>query len=108
MGEMTSSRDFVTDPNGDLYPLVRKSADCDEAVAYNHYLLTRGSACRVMGAFFPYATYEVTFRAEGWGCVIPIRQGSRMRCYWLTFDRHRGSDYTWSYGNLYGFEAIED
>ena len=42
---------------------------------------------------------------RGWGTVIPIRLGSRTRCFWLTFDRHNGSDYNWSYGNLYCFEA---
>lgn len=42
---------------------------------------------------------------RGWGTVIPVRQGSRMRYYWLTFDRHNGSDYNWSYGNFYCFEA---
>jgi hypothetical protein len=30
--------------------------------------------------------------------------GSRIRRFWLTFDRHNGSDYEWSYGNLYCFE----
>ena len=29
----------------------------------------------------------------------------RTRYFWLTFDRHKGSDYNWSYGNLYCFEA---
>ena len=42
---------------------------------------------------------------RGWGTVIPIQQGSRMRYYWLTFDRHNGSDYNWSYGNFYCYEA---
>lgn len=42
---------------------------------------------------------------RGWGCVIPVRLGSRTRYFWLTFDRHNGSDYNWSYGNLYCFEA---
>ncbi len=42
---------------------------------------------------------------RGWGTVIPITQGSRTRYFWLTFDRHNGSDYNWSYGNLYCFEA---
>lgn len=44
---------------------------------------------------------------RGWGTIIPVRQGSRMRYYWLTFDRHNGSDYNWSYGNFYCFEAKE-
>jgi hypothetical protein len=29
-----------------------------------------------------------------------------MRYYWMTFDRHKGSDYNWSYGNLYCFEWL--
>jgi len=43
---------------------------------------------------------------RGWGCVIPVRLGSRTRYFWLTFDRHNGSAYNWSYGNLYCFEAM--
>ncbi len=42
---------------------------------------------------------------RGWGTLIPIKLGTRTRYFWLTFDRHRGSDYNWSYGNLYCFEA---
>lgn len=42
---------------------------------------------------------------RGWGTLMPIKLGSRTRYFWLTFDRHRGSDYNWSYGNLYLFEA---
>lgn len=42
---------------------------------------------------------------RGWGTLIPVRMGSRTRYFWLTFDRHNGSDYNWSYGNLYCFEA---
>ena len=44
---------------------------------------------------------------RGWGCVIPVCLGSRKRYFWLTFDRHNGSDYNWSYGNFYCFEAEE-
>lgn len=44
---------------------------------------------------------------RGWGTVIPVKQGTRTRYYWLTFDRHRGSDYNWSYGNLYCFEGYD-
>ena len=42
---------------------------------------------------------------RGWGTVVPIKLGSRTRYFWLTFDRHKGSKYNWSYGNLYCFEA---
>ncbi len=41
----------------------------------------------------------------GWGTVIPVKLGSRTRLFWMTFDRHNGSDYNWSYGNLYCYEA---
>ena len=43
---------------------------------------------------------------RGWGTVIPVTMGSRKRYFWLTFDRHNGSTYNWSYGNIYCFEAI--
>ena len=43
---------------------------------------------------------------RGWGTLMPIPMGSRMRYYWMTFDRHKGSDYNWSYGNLYCFELL--
>lgn len=43
---------------------------------------------------------------RGWGTLIPVPAGSRMRYYWLTFDRQLGSNYNWSYGNLYCFEGI--
>lgn len=42
---------------------------------------------------------------RGWGCVMPLQCGSRIRYFWLTFDRHNGSTYQWSYGNVYCFEA---
>ena len=41
---------------------------------------------------------------RGWGTVMPLWCGSRRRVFWLTFDRHKGSDFNWSYGNLYCFE----
>lgn len=42
---------------------------------------------------------------RGWGTIVPVKQGSRTRYYWVTFDRHNGSGHNWSYGNLYCFEA---
>lgn len=42
---------------------------------------------------------------RGWGTVFPVTLGSRTRYFWLTFDRHNGSSYNWSYGNLYCFEG---
>lgn len=43
---------------------------------------------------------------RGWGTLIPVTLGSRTRIFWLTFDRHNGSSFNWSYGNLYCFEAV--
>ena len=40
---------------------------------------------------------------RGWGTYIPVLRGTRETVYHLTFDRERGSDYNWSYGNLYCF-----
>lgn len=53
---------------------------------------------------------EATFNFDdggfrGWGTIIPVTMGSRKRYFWLTFDRHNGSSYNWSYGNIYCFEA---
>lgn len=45
---------------------------------------------------------------RGWGCVMPVTLGARTRYFWLTFDRHNGSSYNWSYGNVYCFEAEEE
>ena len=42
---------------------------------------------------------------RGWGSVFSVKQGTRRRTYWLTFDRQNGSEYNWTYGNLYCFEA---
>ncbi len=43
---------------------------------------------------------------RGWGTLIPVKRGSRERYFWITFDRHSGSHYTWSYGDVYGFEGL--
>ena len=44
---------------------------------------------------------------RGWGSILPIKLGTRERYFLITFDRHCGSSYNWSYGNLYLFEAEE-
>ena len=54
--------------------------------------------------------YEAKFDFDdggfrGWGTIIPVAMGSRKRYFWLTFDRHNGSSYNWSYGNIYCFES---
>ena len=45
---------------------------------------------------------------RGWGTIIPVAMGSRKRYFWLTFDRHNGSSYNWSYGNIYCFEGFTE
>lgn len=45
---------------------------------------------------------------RGWGSIIPIKYGNRTRYFHITFDRAGGSDYTWSYGNIYCFELVEE
>ncbi len=42
---------------------------------------------------------------RGWGTILPIKIGTRERYFHLTFDRVRTSEYEWSYGNVYLFEA---
>lgn len=43
---------------------------------------------------------------RGWGSIIPVKLCGRTRYFWLTFDRHKGSTYNWSYGNVYCFELM--
>lgn len=42
---------------------------------------------------------------RGWGTIIGVPVGSRKRYYWITFDRHNSSQWNWSYGNIYVYEA---
>ena len=44
---------------------------------------------------------------RGWGTIVPVKMGSRTHTFWLTFDRHGGSSYNWSYGNIYCFEMVK-
>ena len=60
LGEMSFSKDFVGDKRGDLYPVLHKSEDCHECIENNRYQVRGGSVCRLIGQFFPYATYEVS------------------------------------------------
>lgn len=75
LGEMTFSKDFVNDNRGDLYPVLDKSCDCCEKIECNCYILDCGSVERLLGQFFPYATYEMTAETlsgtSGFGFVLP-------------------------------------
>lgn len=42
---------------------------------------------------------------RGWGTVMAIPCGNHTKYAWITFDRDRGSEATWSYGNIYYYEA---
>lgn len=42
---------------------------------------------------------------RGWGTIIPVPCGNRTKYMWITFDRHCGSSFNWSYGNLYVYES---
>ncbi len=43
---------------------------------------------------------------RGWSIIIPVEMVSQ-KCYFrLTFDRHNGSNYNWSYGDIDCFESI--
>ena len=68
MGEMTFTKDFVSDKRGDLYPVIHRTEDCIERVEKNEYRIECGKAERVIGAFFPYATYEITYTLSGGSC----------------------------------------
>ncbi|MGN1121802.1 MAG: hypothetical protein ACI4RV_05500 [Eubacteriales bacterium] len=72
----------------------------DRRAEYHIYRLPDLSSYRLMQCDYD----DGGFR--GWGTVIPLTLGSRRRLFWLTFDRHNASDYTWSYGNLYCFEGV--
>jgi len=68
LGEMTFTKDFVSDKRGDLYPVIEKTPDCEERVCHNRYQVLNGSAERWLGQFFPYATYEMHFSTEMGEC----------------------------------------
>ena len=42
---------------------------------------------------------------RGWGTIIPVPCGNRTKYQWITFDRHLGSSWNWSYGNIYIYES---
>lgn len=73
LAEMTFFKDFVSDRRGDLYPLIEKSADCDEHIHDNVYHLHHGSAVRMFTRFFPYATYELSASLCGGRCGFSFR-----------------------------------
>ena len=60
LGRMTFTKDFVTETKrGDLYPVLYRSETCHESVEHNCYRVSQGIVERVIGQFFPYASYEM-------------------------------------------------
>ena len=80
LSEMTFSKDFVQDRRGDLYPLLFRTEDCSEAVEQNRYTVRGGAVKRLIGQFFPYATYEISARmdagAVGFCFMLPDAEAS--------------------------------
>lgn len=68
IGEMSFLRDFVNDTRGDLHPIICKSGDCRETATENAYHVKAGSVQRLLGQYFPYASYEITFCADNGSC----------------------------------------
>ncbi len=62
LGRLSFFKDFINSDSGDLYPVISKSENAEECIKDNEYILKSGSVERVMGQFFPYATYELNFR----------------------------------------------
>lgn len=73
LGEMTFTKDFVTDDRGDMYPILQKSDDCTERVENNLYTVEKGSVKRLFCQFFPFATYELRAHTDGGEVGIGFR-----------------------------------
>ena len=58
LGEMSFFKDFVNDKRGDPYPIIEKSDEAKEVVFENRYCVN-GNVTRLLGKFFPFATYEI-------------------------------------------------
>ena len=82
LGEMSFFKDFVNDTRGDLYPMLSKSGNADEYVESNRYGVRAGSVCRIIGQFFPYATYEMTAKINGeagFKFILPVTEAEITR-----------------------------
>ena len=62
LAEMSFFKDFVHDTRGDMYPVLEKAGEYSECVAGGKYEFSGGEnahAARLIGAHFPYASYEI-------------------------------------------------
>ena len=88
---------FVKAPEGVYFVC---GSDFDKRSVYDIYPLNDFSAAPKA----PQTDYpDGGFR--GWGSMFLYSTGSRKRYLWVTFDRHGGSSFRWSYGNIYIFES---
>lgn len=87
LGEMTFTKDFVNDNRGDLYPIINKSSNCAESIADNKFLVKAGSVERLLGSFFPYATYEMTFSVLEGSCGLSFHIPSC--CARISYDNEK-------------------
>ena len=66
LGEMSFYKDFIHDSRGDLYPVLERNGGFHESITDGSYRFDGGQdafCTRLIGAFFPYATYEISLAA---------------------------------------------
>lgn len=88
---------LITKIGGRLYFVC--GSDFDKRACYHVYDLHDFSKVSYLNCDYD----DGGFR--GWGTIIPVPCGNRTRYMWMTFDRHCGSAYNWSYGNIYVYES---
>lgn len=67
LGEMSFYKDFINDTHGDPYPLISKKAATEEHLSHGHYFVD-GDVQRLLGDYFPYATYEAKIESLNGKC----------------------------------------
>lgn len=87
LGEMSFDKDFVNDSRGDMYPIIKKSADCSERTELGRYRVSCGSVTRFMCQFFSYATYSLNAEIKGGEIGFLFRLSSADATVSVTNDR---------------------
>ncbi len=64
LGKLSFNKDFINTDRGDLYPLLGSDNDSYEYIEDNKYFIKKGKVKRLMGQFFPYATYDLDFKLK--------------------------------------------
>ena len=72
LGEMSLARDWLhTDGRGDPYPELVRDGDVREEISGGCYRAAgKGCVARLIGRFFPYATYELTVDSLDEDCAV--------------------------------------